>query len=1311
MDRVSRSSWFQSARSTSVALLGLILLLGVGGYVLTSTIIRRDRDAAAERRARVEAVNAQEVLGRARAYVAGLAEVLAREPQPGQARFARWAAATSASVGLNDVLWVERVGASGRARYERRRGVPITRLTASGRIVRAPAAPSYLPATLTSHTRPELRPGVDVTGFPALGAAIHDRARIFAVGASRPGALGDESGFYLLQAAGFARRPDSGFLAAFVPRGWFATTLGGDPRRVAVSEDGQPIEGQLDSSHGSAGFEMLGRRWRIDVGRDPRSGLQSTLPWLALAWPFAVAGIVLSIAHATTLRRRAQREVERIFDLSADMISVIGFDGRFKAVNPAFERTLGYTPGDMLGHPFADFTHPDDLDASDEAFATVVGGDEVTEFENRYRCADGSTRWLQWSARALPDQGVVYTIARDVTERRRMDASLRAARRTAEARGAELQVRAQEQAALRRVATLVAREAPQLEVFTAVAEEIGRLLGTEEIRMLRYEDERSAIVVGSSGSRDTFPLGTRQSLEGDNATARVRRTGTTARVDDYGTTHGTLAETVRSAGIRSAVGAPIVVEGRLWGTIVAGSTGDEPLPRDTESRLGEFTELMATAIANTEARARADRLGEEQAALRRVATLIAKDVTPPEVFAKVAVEVAAVLGNVGAASLFRDEGDGTATVVAVSGLGAPVGTRMATDGDGVIATVLREGRSFWMDDNATRTGTIVERGRTLGIRSAIGCPIVVGGRVWGALGAARPESAPLPQGTETRLAQFAELVATAIANAEARAEVERLAEEQAALRRVATLVAEGVQPAELFEAVTQEVARLFLEVEPSLVPSIIRFDPGSEFVLVGTSKPQYMLPLGSRWGLKELYVSTRILRTASSARVDGADLAALGGPDAELLRSQGFLYQVGSPIVVEGRLWGAITMNSANALPADTGERLESFTELVATAIANAESREGLRQLADEQAGLRRVATLVAEGGSPSEVLDAVAAEMLRVLGAQVVTLGRYGPEDEVTVVAHRGPDAEDASPIMLNSDRGAHMSSLVRRTERTARVEQHGDMPGALGAVRGDFCASVGSPIVVEGRLWGVAIADWTTEVPPPADTEERMTQFVELLETAIANADSRDQLTASRVRLLSAADDARRRVVRDLHDGAQQRLVHTIVSLTLAERALGQDDKQAESLLGEALEHAQRGNAELRELAHGILPAALNHGGLRAGVDAVVARVDVPVEVDVTAERFAREIEASAYFIVAETLTNVVKHARAKRAVVNVSRVDGMLRVAVRDDGIGGADPGGHGLVGLADRATALGGRLTVESPLDGGTVVTAWLRLSDD
>jgi signal transduction histidine kinase len=183
----------------------------------------------------------------------------------------------------------------------------------------------------------------------------------------------------------------------------------------------------------------------------------------------------------------------------------------------------------------------------------------------------------------------------------------------------------------------------------------------------------------------------------------------------------------------------------------------------------------------------------------------------------------------------------------------------------------------------------------------------------------------------------------------------------------------------------------------------------------------------------------------------------------------------------------------------------------------------------------------------------------------------------------------------------------------------------------------------------------------------------------------------------------------VRDLHDGAQQRLVHTIITLKLAQRALRQRDEQAESLIGEALEHAAQGNVELRELAHGILPAVLTRGGLRAGVGAMVARLDLPVGVDVPAERFAADIEASAYFIVAEAMTNVVKHARARRAQVSASVEDGMLYVAVRDDGIGGADPHGHGLVGMGDRAAALGGRLEIDSPPGGGTLVAATLPLS--
>ena len=183
----------------------------------------------------------------------------------------------------------------------------------------------------------------------------------------------------------------------------------------------------------------------------------------------------------------------------------------------------------------------------------------------------------------------------------------------------------------------------------------------------------------------------------------------------------------------------------------------------------------------------------------------------------------------------------------------------------------------------------------------------------------------------------------------------------------------------------------------------------------------------------------------------------------------------------------------------------------------------------------------------------------------------------------------------------------------------------------------------------------------------------------------------------------------MRDMHDGAQQRLVHTIVTLKLAQRALDEDPSDAESLVAQALGTAERATAELRELAHGILPSVLAHGGLRAGVDAFVSRLDLPVDVDVLSERLPPDIEASAYFIVAEALTNVVKHARAARATVRAAVDDGVLTLAVRDDGVGGANPQGHGLVGIADRVDALGGRLRIESEDRRGTLLAARLPLS--
>ena len=277
-------------------------------------------------------------------------------------------------------------------------------------------------------------------------------------------------------------------------------------------------------------------------------------------------------------------------------------------------------------------------------------------------------------------------------------------------------------------------------------------------------------------------------------------------------------------------------------------------------------------------------------------------------------------------------------------------------------------------------------------------------------------------------------------------------------------------------------------------------------------------------------------------------------------------------------------------------------------------------------------------------------------------------------VVAAEDGSYEDAHGALAERDRTAGISALVPQSRPSTTI-------GA-----------------------STATVRWVDEEPSLADTEERRVQFPQLPGTAIANGDSRDQLKASRARLLIERDEARRRVVRDLHDGAQQRQVHTIITLKLALRALRAKDPDAESFVAEALDHAQQGHAELRELAHGILPSVLTRGGLRAAVDGLVAGLDLPVEVDAAADRLPAAIEASAYFIVAEALTNVVKHAHAKHAAVTARVEDGILRVEVRDDGIGGARPDGSGLLGLADRLAVLDGKLRVESPADGGTLVVA-------
>jgi signal transduction histidine kinase len=376
------------------------------------------------------------------------------------------------------------------------------------------------------------------------------------------------------------------------------------------------------------------------------------------------------------------------------------------------------------------------------------------------------------------------------------------------------------------------------------------------------------------------------------------------------------------------------------------------------------------------------------------------------------------------------------------------------------------------------------------------------------------------------------------------------------------------------------------------------------------------------------------------------------------------------------------------------------------TAISNSEARVELARLAGEQAALRRIATLVARGRPSTEVFAEVAREVGELLDAESAWMDRYDDDGKATVVASWGAGANDLPVGTRFIFEGDSVVGLVRRTGRSARVDDYarasgfsGDMARKLGLP----LSGVGSPIVVGGRLWGAMLAGSARSEPLPADAESHIDEFTELVATAISNLQARSELAASRARIVAAADEERRRVVRDLHDGAQQRLVHTVVTLKLARRAL-ENDGGAPALVTEALKHAEEATAELRELAHGILPSVLTRGGLRAGVVALASRMPVPVDIGISAERFPSAVEATAYFIVAEALTNVAKHAQARHARVSTLVTEDALQVQVRDDGVGGARPDGGGLLGLADRLGVLDGSLRVDSPRDGGTLIAA-------
>ena len=369
-----------------------------------------------------------------------------------------------------------------------------------------------------------------------------------------------------------------------------------------------------------------------------------------------------------------------------------------------------------------------------------------------------------------------------------------------------------------------------------------------------------------------------------------------------------------------------------------------------------------------------------------------------------------------------------------------------------------------------------------------------------------------------------------------------------------------------------------------------------------------------------------------------------------------------------------------------------------------------VHRLLDEQAALRRVATAVAAEVDHQRLFAILTEEVGRLFDAQRAAIMRYESDATATVAGSWSGDPEHyITPGTTFALDGATGTGLVAQTGRPARVDDFEVVEGETAEWVRSFGirATVAAPVTLAGRLWGAVTASTVRPEPFPKGAEQRLARFAELAAQALANAHAREELAASRARIVEAGDAERRRLERNLHDGAQQRLVATSVAVRLAaRRAEGNPDVRA--MLEQAGEELSLALEELRELARGLHPAVLTDHGLRAAIEGLADRTPIPVDIQVALdERLPEPIEAAAYYVVAESLTNVAKYAGKCAATVRVERVNGHARVEVSDDGIGGADASaGSGLRGLADRVEALGGRFEVTSSVGGGTRVRAEL-----
>lgn len=371
------------------------------------------------------------------------------------------------------------------------------------------------------------------------------------------------------------------------------------------------------------------------------------------------------------------------------------------------------------------------------------------------------------------------------------------------------------------------------------------------------------------------------------------------------------------------------------------------------------------------------------------------------------------------------------------------------------------------------------------------------------------------------------------------------------------------------------------------------------------------------------------------------------------------------------------------------------------------------RALVEQQTALRRVATLVARGAAPADVYPRAVTELSVGLGVTHATLIRYEPDNTCVVVA--ALDTESSSRLVVGERLSLHGDSLAARILRSrepARFDSYDGVESEIAdRLRGfGVRAGVGAPVSVDGRIWGALMAGTSRDQPMPPGTEVRIGDFADLVSTAIFNAESRAEITASRARIVAAADQARRGFERDLHDGAQQR----IVSLGLELRAVQASLPAEESALHDQMSHVVDGlaglYADLQELSRGIHPAILSKGGLGPALKTLARRSSIPVVLDLDVDRRLPEsVEVAAYYVVAEALTNAAKHASADEVTVRAAATDDRLTVCIADDGVGGAVSGaGSGLIGLKDRVEALSGRLEISSPPGDGTTLSVTIPL---